>query len=152
MTWILAMALFFGLDFSSVDLVQKGKIRWSRRDGEARITVQIAAGLAARENPNWSPRPEKLAYDLERNRTLERAIRAAHLGGDARGHESALTRTLELDVQGRDGEWRHAGTWTLPLKTWRKGRFAAVYELLEPLLTVKPELFETIPQKEPEPQ
>jgi hypothetical protein len=33
---------------------------------------------------------------------------------------------------------------TLPIKAWRKLRGGALFALLEPLLTVKPEQFETI--------
>ena len=152
MSWLLAIALFFGLDFNAFDLTQKGKIRWSRVDGEAKIVVQIQGGIALRENPNWSPKPEKLAYDLDKNRTLERTIKAAHLGGSQRGHEGANARTLEIDVLDQKGDWRPAGHWTMSVKAWQKGRLGAIYDLLEPLLSVKPELFETLPQKDPEPQ
>jgi hypothetical protein len=153
MIFILAIALFGGLDFSSVDLVQRGKVRWSKLDGGERVTVQIQAGNAARMNPNWSPKPEKLAYDLDRNRVLERALKAARLGGvGGRESDGPSMRTLEIAVLDRNGDWHDAGKWTLPIKSWRKGKLGAVYDLLEPMLSVKPELFETIPQKEPEPQ
>jgi hypothetical protein len=132
--------------------VQKGKIRWIKVDGGERVVVLIQGGIASRENPNWSPKPEKLAYDLDKNRTLERAIKAAHLGGSQRGHEGANARTLEIDVLDQKGDWRPAGHWTMPVKTWQKGRFGAIFDLLDPLLSVKPELFDTREQKEPEPQ
>jgi hypothetical protein len=149
---ILAISLFCSLDFASVDLVQKGRVRWSKLDGGERVEVQIGGGIASRTNPNWSPKPEKLAYDLDRNRELERALKGAHIGGSIHGSEGATARTLEIDVQDRNGDWHNAGKWTMPLKRWRKGKLGAVYDLLEPLLSVKPELFDTVPQKEPEPQ
>jgi hypothetical protein len=153
MIFILAISLFCGLDFSSADLVQRGKVRWSKLDGAERVTVEIGGGTAARTNPNWKPQPEKLAYDLDRNRELEKTLKAAHLGG-AGGHasEGPSTRTLEIEVKDRNGDWHNAGKWTLPIKTWRKGKLGAVYDLLEPMLSVRPELFETVPGKEPEPQ
>jgi hypothetical protein len=150
MIFILVMALF--CDLSAVDLVQRGKVRWSKLDGGERVTVQIAGGNAARMNPNWSPKPERLAYDLDRNRALERALKAAHLGGGAAGGDGPNARTLEIEVLDRNGDWHSAGKWTMTVKSWRKGRLGPIYELLEPLLSVKPELFETIPQKDPEPQ
>ena len=152
MTWVLAITLLCGLDFSGFDLVQKGKVRWSKLDGGERITVQIAGGVAARMNPNWSPKPEKLAYDLDRNRALERVLKAAHLGGSRGGGEGPNARTLEVDVLDGKGDWHSAGKWTMSTKAWRKGRLGAVYDQLEPLISVKPELFETLPQKDPEPQ
>jgi hypothetical protein len=151
MTFLLAVALFCGLDFSSVDLVQRGKVRWSKLDGGEHVTVQINAGNAARINPNWSPKPERLAYDLDRMRKLERILKHAPLGGSV-GSEGDDTRTLEIDVLDAKGDWHAAGKWVMTVKRWKKGKLAAVFAELEPLLSVKPELFETLPQKDPEPQ
>jgi hypothetical protein len=149
---VLAISLLCSVDLSGFDLVQRGKVHWSRLDGGEQVSVLIAGGIATRNNPNWKPQPEKLAYDLDRNRELERALKGAHLGASIAGRQGTDARTLEIDVQDRNGEWRSAGKWTLPLKRWRKGKLAAIYDLLEPLLSVRPELFETIPQKDPEPQ
>jgi hypothetical protein len=148
MSWLCALALFCAIDLQGIDLIARGKLRWSKLDGSERIVVQINGGNAARLNPNWSPDPEKLPYDLDRERELWRVVKAAHLPPAARRSEGPDDRTLEVDVQDAGGEWRRAGAWTLPVKAWRKGRLAAIFTLLEPLLSVRPELYQALPDKE----
>jgi hypothetical protein len=125
------------------DLITHGKVRWSKMDAGARVTVEIEGGNAKRTNPNWSPVPQNLPYDLARERTLARDLKSAKL--PAPNHASAREdwRTLEVLVEDAHTGWHSAGTWSMSVKAWQKGRYGSIYEALEPLLDVKPELYGT---------
>jgi hypothetical protein len=142
MIWLMLLGLFSFDEVVRTDLITHGKIRWSKLDGSERVTVEIDGGNAMRTNPNWSPQPQKLAYDLGRQRELQRVIKSAKLSG-ARKEPSprAGDRTLEVLVEDGKG-WHSAGFWSMSVKAWQKGRFGAIFDALEPLLDVKPELFD----------
>jgi hypothetical protein len=148
-TAVLTMLLLAPLAWASADelertdLVAKGKVQWSKPDGDAQVTVEISGGVATRSNPKWSKQPMQLAFDLDKNRELEREIKRTHPRGPSRPAARADERTLEVLVEGDQG-WHRALACTLPLKAWRKLHGGALYAMLEPLLEVKPEQFETI--------
>lgn len=158
MMLMLLLALFCSYqDVLQADLIAHGKVRWSKMDAGDRIVVEIEGGNATRVNPGWSPVPQKLTYDLGRERALERALKAARLPapdhasptivGAPRARNRAARagwRTLEVLVEDPKKGWRSAGTWSMPVKAWQKGRFASIFEALEPLLDVKPELYDTV--------
>lgn len=145
MIWLLVIALFCSYDdVVKADLVNHGKLRWSKMDAGERITVEIEGGNASRVNPNWSPDPQRLAYDLGQERDLVKKIKWAKLPGTTRPSEREDWRTLEVLVEDPlKGTWKSAGTWSMSKKAWQKGRWGSVYDALEPLLDVKPELYDT---------
>jgi hypothetical protein len=127
------------------DLVAHAKIRWSRVDAGQRIVVEIEGGRAKRTNPNWSPEPQRLAYDLGKERELSRVIKWAQL--PAPGHQPSLAptdRTLEIIVEDDKG-WHSAGYWSMSKKLWQKGRYGSVFDPLEALMKEDAELFDEKP-------
>ena len=131
-------------DVLQADLVDHGKVRWSKMDAGERVLVEIEGGNARRTNPGWSPVPQKLAYDLGRERALVRALKSAKLPGTNRASSREGWRTLEVLVEDPRTGWHSAGTWSMPVKAWQKGRYGSIFEALEPLLDVKPELYDTV--------
>jgi len=143
MIWLLLIGLFSYDEVVRTDLVAHAKIRWSRVDAGQRVLVEIEGGTAMRTNPNWSPQPQRLAYDLGKNRELQRVIKWAKLPAPRREpSERAGDRTLEIVVEDGKG-WHSAGYWSMSDKAWRKGRYGSVFDALDPLLDIKPELFDT---------
>lgn len=144
---MIAMLLLTLLSYHDVlqaDLITQGKIRWSKMDAGERVTVEIEGGNARRMNPGWSPAPQPLAYDLGRERALARAIKAAKLPAVNTASDKEDWRTLEVLLNDSHSGWRSAGTWSMPLKSWQKGRYGAISAALEPLFDVKPELYGTL--------
>jgi hypothetical protein len=142
MIWLLLIGLFSYDEVVRTDLVSHAKIRWSRVDSGARIVVEIEGGNAKRENPNWSPQPQKLAYDLTRERELQRVIKWAQLPSPRREPSMAAgDRTLEVQIEDGKG-WHSAGFWSMSVKSWQKGRFGSIFDPLESLMNAKAELFE----------
>ena len=143
MIWLLLVGLFSFDEVVRTDLVAHAKIRWSRVDGADRITVEIEGGKAQRTNPGWSPQPQRLAYDLGKERELQRLIKWAKLPS-ARHEPSAAAgdRTLEILIEDPKG-FHSAGFWSMSVKAWQKGRFGSIFDALEPMLDAKPELFNT---------
>jgi hypothetical protein len=138
---LLLLALCSYDDVVRTDLITHAKIRWSKLDADSRVVVEIHGGEALRTNPNWSPQPQPLAYDLGRQRDLGRSLKAARLpAARATPSEDPGDRTLEVLIEDAKG-WRSAGFWSLSVKAWQKGRLGSVYDALEPLLDVKPDLF-----------
>lgn len=136
-------------DVLKTDLVAHAKIRWSKMDAGERVTVEIDAGRAARTNPNWSPQPASLAYDLKRERELERILKWAKLPPPRSVPSSKPDdRTLEVVVEDAKQKWRSAGYWSMSVKAWQKGRLGSIFDALEPLLDAKPELFDTQDKQE----
>ncbi|MDB4967515.1 MAG: hypothetical protein JWN44_3204 [Myxococcales bacterium] len=143
MIWILLVALFSYDEVVRTDLVGHARIRWSKLDAGERIVVEIEGGNAKRTNPNWSPQPQKLAYDLTRQRELSRVIKWAKLPSSRREPSTATgDRTLEILIEEAKG-WKSAGFWSMSAKAWQKGRFGSIFDALEPMLDAKPELFNT---------
>lgn len=139
---LLLLALFSFDEAMRTDLIVHGKLHWSKVDSQSRITVDIAGGNASRVNPDWSPDPLPLDYDLAQERALVKALKGAHLGAAASSpSDSPDDRTLAIDVEDAKGNWHSAGTWSLPVKAWRRGRLAAVFALLEPLFDARPARF-----------
>jgi hypothetical protein len=138
---ILLLALFSYEDVLHTDLIVHAKIRWSKLDGGNRVVVEIQGGEATRVNPNWSPDPQPLQYDLGRQRELARILKWARLPSP-RGEpsERAGDRTLEVVIEDAKG-WRSAGFWSMSVKAWQKGRLGSLFDALDPLLDVKPDLF-----------
>jgi hypothetical protein len=123
------------------DLVAHAKIRWSRMDVGQRIVVEVEGGNAKRTNPNWSPEPQQLAYDLTRQRELSRILKWAKLPAARREPSpSEQDRTLEILVEDGKG-WHSAGYWSMSTKAWQKGRLGSIFDALEALMDAKPELF-----------
>ena len=146
---LLLIALASYEDVLKTDLVAHAKIRWSKMDAGERVTVEIDAGKASRSNPNWSPRPASLAYDLKRERDLERVIKWAKLPAPRTTPSSnPRDRTLEILVEDAKQTWRSAGCWSMSVKAWQKGRVGSIFDALEPLLDVKPELFDAQDKEE----
>jgi hypothetical protein len=129
-------------------LTDRARIRYSRLENGVRVTVTVAAGRAERVNTNMSPQPAGLKYDLDKNRELERAIKAAHLGRSNARAPSSLPqdRTLEILAEGPT-DFVVVGTWVWPQKVWKKKK-GDLYDILEPMFDVQPEVFGT--QKTPE--
>jgi hypothetical protein len=126
------------------DQLKRAKIRWIRYEKGAPVTVEIFAGEAFRMNPDWSPQPVKLPYDLKRNTELEKALRAAHLGPPTKKPGPAKKkgeRTLQLVVEG-DKTWDVAAEWTRPAKSWKK--LPGIYDQLEPLCDVLADIFQPV--------
>ena len=144
MIWLLLLGLFSYDEVVRTDLVSHAKIRWSRMDAGQRIVVEIDGGTAKRLNPNWSPKPQELAYDLKQERELERVLKWAKLPGPRRSaSESEKDRTLEILVEDKKGQGYHsAGFWSMSVKAWQKGRFGSIFDALEGLMNAKAELFE----------
>jgi hypothetical protein len=143
MIWLLLVGLFSYDEVVRTDLVAHAKIRWSRLDAGERIVVEIEGGNAKRENPNWSPQPQHLAYDLTKERELARIIKWAKLPSPRREPSPATgDRTLEILVEDGKG-WHSAGFWSMSVKAWQKGRFGSIFDALEPMMDAKPELFNT---------
>jgi hypothetical protein len=123
------------------DLVAKARIRWVQVDKDGKRTyVEIQGGEAYRVNPGISVEPQPLKYDLERNRHLAQAIKAAGLPAPTKREPRESDRVLEL-LGEADAGWVVVGTWTMPLKTWQKGRLAALTDELEPLMKVQVDVF-----------
>jgi hypothetical protein len=143
MMWLLVVLGFFSFDeVARTDLVSHAKIRWSRMDSGQRIVVEIDAGTAKRTNPNWSPEPQELAYDLDKERELEKTIKWAKLPGPRKSaSESEKDRTLEILVEDKKG-YRSVGFWSMSVKAWQKGRYGSIFDPLEALMNAKAELFE----------
>jgi len=124
-------------------LTNRARLRWSKVVDGNRVQVTISGGIAERLNPNMSPEPGRLPYNLNKNRDLEQKLRAAHLGGQSKIASSLATdRTLEILAEGPK-EWVVVGRWSLPLTTWQK-KHAALTELLEPLFGVQAEVFQNM--------
>ena len=143
MMWLLVILGFFSYDeVLKTDLVSHAKIRWSRMDVGQRIVVEIDAGTAKRTNPNWSPEPQELAYDLGQERELERVLKWAKLPPPRKSPSAAeRDRTLEVLVEDKKG-YHSAGYWSMSVKAWQKGRFGSIFDPLEALMNAKAELFE----------
>ncbi len=125
------------------DLITHAKIRWSRMDVGQRIVVEVEGGNAKRTNPNWSPEPQDLAYDLGKERELQRVIKWAKLPPPRKQPSTAESdRTLEILIEDPKG-WHSAGFWSMSVKAWQKGRFGSIFDALEALMNAKPELFDT---------
>lgn len=152
MSWILVILGIFSYDeVLRTDLVAHAKIRWSRVDAGQRIVVEVDGGNAKRTNPNWSPQPQELAYDLGRERELERIIKWAKLPAPRREPSSAeKDRTLEVLIEDKKG-YHSAGYWSMSVKAWQKGRFGSIFDALETLMNAKAELFEHRRGKEERP-
>jgi hypothetical protein len=149
MIGLIVVALLSYEDVLHTDLVAHAKIRWSKIDAGERVTVEIDAGRATRSNPNWSPKPAPLTYDLSRNRELERILKWAKLPRP-RSEPSSKPRDRTLEIVVEDGKqtWRTAGYWSMSVKAWQKGRLGSIFDALEPLLDVKPELFDAQDKEE----
>jgi hypothetical protein len=142
MIWLLLLGLFSYDDVLKTDLVKSAKIRWSRMDSGQRIVVEIDAGTAKRTNPNWSPEPQELAYDLGQERELEKTLKWAKLPAPRKSaSESEKDRTLEILVEDKKG-YRSVGFWSMSVKAWQKGRYGSIFDPLEALMNAKAELFE----------
>jgi hypothetical protein len=142
MIWLILLGIFSYDEVVRTDLVSHAKIRWSRMDVGQRIVVEIDGGNAKRTNPNWSPKPQELAYDLGKERELERVIKWAKLPAPRRSpSEAENDRTLEILVEDKKG-YHSAGFWSMSVKSWQKGRFGSIFDLLEGLMNAKAELFE----------
>lgn len=149
MIWLVLLGWFSYQDVLRTDLVAHAKIRWSRIDAGQRVTVEIEGGKAVRTNPNWSPEPARLAYDLGRQRELSRILKWARLPPPrARPSASPRDRTLEVLVEDDRQSWRSAGFWSMSVKAWQKGRLGSIFDALDPLLDVRPELFDSRKQEE----
>ena len=150
MIWLLLLGLFSYDDVLKTDLVKSAKIRWSRMDSGQRIVVEIDAGTAKRTNPNWSPEPQELAYDLGQERELEKTIKWAKLPAPRKSaSESEKDRTLEILVEDKKG-YRSVGFWSMSVKAWQKGRFGSIYDPLEALMQANPETFDDKVMKQPQ--
>jgi hypothetical protein len=142
MIWLLLLGLFSYDEVLRTDLVSHAKIRWSRMDVGQRIVVEVDGGTAKRLNPNWSPKPQELAYDLKQERELERILKWARLPAPRRApSEAESDRTLEILVEGKNG-YHSAGFWSMSVKAWQKGRLGSIFDALEALMNAKAELFE----------
>ena len=142
MMWLILLALFSYDEVVRTDLVAHSKIRWSRMDAGQRIVVEIDAGNARRTNPNWSPGPQELAYDLGKERELERILKWARLPPPRKQpSEAESERTLEVLIEDKKG-YHSAGFWSMSVKAWQKGRFGSIFDALEALMNAKAELFE----------
>jgi TusA-related sulfurtransferase len=145
MMWLLVILGMFSYDeVLRTDLVAHAKIRWSRMDVGQRIVVEIDDGTAKRSNPNWSPEPEELAYDLGKERDLERVLKWAKLPAPRSAPStSEKDRTLEILVENAKSKGYHsAGYWSMSVKAWQKGRYGSIFDALETLMNAKAELFE----------
>jgi hypothetical protein len=143
MIWLLLIGLFSYDEVVRTDLIAHAKIRWSKIDAGQRVSVEIEGGNAMRNNPNWSPQPQRLAYDLGKERELARVIKWANLPSPRKTpSERAGDRTLEILVEDQKG-WHSAGFWSMSTKAWQKGRYGTIFDQLDPLLDVKPEEFDT---------
>ncbi|MCA1664309.1 MAG: hypothetical protein LC659_08590 [Myxococcales bacterium] len=142
MIWLVLFGIFSYDEVVRTDLVAHAKIRWSRMDAGQRIVVEVDAGTAKRTNPNWSPEPQELAYDLGKERELERVIKWAKLPAPRRQPSTGeKDRTLEVLVEDNKG-YHSAGFWSMSVKAWQKGRFGSIFDALESLMNAKAELFE----------
>ncbi|HEY1585712.1 MAG TPA: hypothetical protein VGH63_08485 [Polyangia bacterium] len=142
MIWLLLFGIFSYDEVLRTDLIAHAKIRWSRMDVGQRIVVEIDGGVAKRTNPNWSPEPQELAYDLGKERELERVIKWAKLPSPRREPSTGeQDRTLEVLVEDKKG-YHSAGYWSMSVKAWQKGRFGSIFDALESLMNAKAELFE----------
>ncbi|MGZ3429478.1 MAG: hypothetical protein ACXVCV_22660 [Polyangia bacterium] len=142
MMWLLLFGLFSYDEVVRTDLISHAKIRWSRMDAGQRIVVEIDGGTAKRTNPNWSPEPQELAYDLGKERELERVLKWAKLPPPRRSpSESEHDRTLEVLIEDKKG-YHSAGVWSMSVKAWQKGRLGSIFDALEALMNAKAELFE----------
>jgi hypothetical protein len=142
MIWLLLFGIFSYDEVLRTDLIAHAKIRWSRMDTGQRIVVEVDAGTAKRTNPNWSPEPQELAYDLGKERDLERVIKWAKLPPPRHAPSTGeKDRTLEVLVEDNKG-YHSAGYWSMSVKAWQKGRFGSIFDALESLMNAKAELFE----------
>ena len=142
MIWLLLLGLFSYDEVVRTDLVSHAKIRWSRMDVGQRIVVEIDGGTAKRTNPNWSPEPQELAYDLSRSASSSASSSGPSCRRRARSpSEAENDRTLEILVEDKKG-YHSAGFWSMSVKAWQKGRFGSIFDALEPLMNAKAELFE----------
>jgi hypothetical protein len=127
-------------------LTDKARIRWSKSVDGRSVDITFSGGVAERIDTGIQPGPARLKYDLPKNRELEAAVKAAKLGAQAK--ETAVApdeRTLEILAEGPK-DWMVVGRWTAKLKAWQK-RAPAMVELMEPLFSVTPDLFQ--PTREP---
>jgi hypothetical protein len=128
-------------------LTDRARIKWIRVIDGKQVEVTIGQGEAWRLNPNMSSERVRLKYDLNRNRELERQVKATKLGASSRSVSSVATdRTLQILVEGDSGDVV-VGQWSMPLKAWKK-KNPTLVELLDPQFDVQPELFQ--PVKGPE--
>jgi hypothetical protein len=138
---ILLLSLLSYEDVLRTDLIVHSKIRWSKVDGAQRVLVEIEGGEAKRINPNWSADSHPLAYDLDRERELVRILKWARLpAARSAPSQNPNDRTLEVVIEDAKG-WRSAGFWSMSVKAWQKGRYGSLFDALDPLLDVKPDLF-----------
>jgi hypothetical protein len=122
-------------------LTNRAKIRWVKVVDGKEVVVTIAGGIADRLNPNMSPEPVHLKFDLDRNRELERQVKATRLGSPGRRVSSVTTyRTLQILAEGPKDDVV-VGQWSLPLTTWKK-KNAQLVDTLEPLFDAQPDVFE----------
>jgi len=134
-------------DVLAGSLTNRAKIRWSKVVDGNRVEVTVAGGVAERLNPNMSSESVRLKYDLDRNRELERQVRATKLGSPSRWASSVTSdRTLEILGEGPN-DFVVVGRWSMPLKTWKK-RNPELIALLEPMFDVQQDVFQ--PTKGPE--
>ena len=126
------------------DMVARTRVRWVQVDAAGKRTVvEIQGGEAYRINPGISNQAQPLKYDLVRNRKLEQALKAANWPAPTKRAARESDRTLELLGEGDTG-WVLVGTWTAPLKSWQKGKWAAIFDELEPLMKVQADVFGTM--------
>ncbi len=126
------------------DIVAKVKVRWSKVVDGKRVQVNILGGEADRLEPWLSEKPGPLKYDLNKNRALEKALKAAKLPAPQKYLSEAMTdRSLELLADGPK-EFEVIGRWSMPDKTWAK-KYPALFELLEPMLKQQVDTFGTMP-------
>jgi hypothetical protein len=120
-------------------IVGKARVRWSRGSAGARVEVSIGVGAAERLNPQWSPEPVRLRYDLNQNQLLEREIKRGRFGASTPISTGPEDRTLELLARGAEG-WVVVGTWSMPAARWKK-QHGPLFRLLEPLFEAPAEPF-----------
>lgn len=124
------------------DMVAKARIRWSKVVEGKRVTVTIQGGEAMRMNPNWSPQPAHLPYDLDKNRALVKVIKADRLGHPThRVSDEPGDRTLEILADGPQ-DYVVVGAWVMSAKSWQR-HHGALYQLLEPLFSIQADVFQT---------
>jgi hypothetical protein len=128
---------------SAPDMLAKARVRWSQIDRSQRIVVEIHGGEATRVNPGWSPEPQRLHYDLARNRHLDNLLKQAKLPPPMRREPRDGDRVLEILAEGDEG-WVVIAEWSMPLKQWQKGKLAAICDELEPLFKVQADVFDNM--------
>jgi hypothetical protein len=139
-SWLVLSLVLAGAALAG-NLTDRGRIKWIRIIDGKQVEVTVGQGEAWRLNPNMSSQRVKLKYDLNRNRELERQVKASKLGGSTRSVSSVSTdRTLQILAEG-DKDDVVVGQWSMSLKTWQK-KHPALVELLEPMFDVQPDVFQ----------